>query len=195
MTEVQNKATILAVDDSKANRMLMSKIFGEEYQVETAKDGIEAVKTLRSHPDTSLVILDIIMPRMDGYEIMEEMNKDPQLCNIPILVVTSSEETNSMLKALDMGAIDVIVKPLNPQIVLRRVRNIILRNSALKLQEQNKVYAQLLRQSEIDDLTGIYNKQAFCRMATQMLTNEPDEKYYIICCDIDRFKVFNDIYG
>lgn len=195
MTEVQNKATILAVDDSKANRMLMSKIFGEEYQVETAKDGIEAVKTLRSHPDTSLVILDIIMPRMDGYEIMEEMNKDPQLCNIPILVVTSSEETNSMLKALDMGAIDVIVKPLNPQIVLRRVRNIILRNSALKLQEQNKVYAQLLRQSEIDDLTGIYNKQAFCRMATQMLTNEPDEKYYIICWDIDRFKMFNDIYG
>ncbi|MDO5560704.1 MAG: EAL domain-containing protein [Oscillospiraceae bacterium] len=191
----ENRSKILVVDDSFANRMLLYKIFSTDYDVEMAQNGLEALTKLRGTAGFSAVILDIIMPELDGYGVLRAMKEEKNLSNIPVVIVTASDDIDSQLKALDLGAVDVLIKPLNYQIVLHRVRNILLRNAAIKLEEQNRSYQKLLHQSEIDDVSGIYNSKAFCRKAGQLIRGNPDIKYVIVRWDIDRFKVFNDIYG
>ena len=189
------KYTILVADDSFTNRALLTKIFSGEFYVEQAENGARALEILRRRPDMAAVVLDIQMPVLDGFGVLEAMRADESLRNIPVVVATANDEEESQLKALDRGALDVLIKPLNPQVALHRVRNIVLRREADRAAARSVMLEQLLRQSEIDEKTGIYNKQAFCRKASEMIRAHPEEKYLILRWDIDRFKVFNDIFG
>ena len=98
-------------------------------------------------------------------------------------------------KAFESGVTDILVKPVNPHIALNRVKNITSWFNACKLEEQNRMYRSLLRESEIDEKTGVYNKQAFCRHASELIASEPDKKFIILRWDIDRFKIFNIIFN
>ena len=200
MDENRKQKTILVVDDSFANRMLLLKIFSEEYHVEQAENGKQALDILyqfgnSADEEVAAIVLDIQMPEIDGYDVLETLRADERLRDIPVVVNTGNDDVDSQLKSLDLGAVDVLVKPFNPQIALHRIRNIITRREADKQAERNRVLEQLLRQSEIDEKTGLYNKHAFCRKTAELLRENAEEKYVLIRWDVDRFKVFNDVFG
>ena len=189
------KPTMLIVDDSFTNRVLLHKIFSEEYRVEQAENGTEALTLLHTLPEVAVVILDIRMPVLDGYGVLEAMRGDERLKDIPVVINTASDDVESQLKALDYGAVDVLVKPINSQIALHRIRNIITRQEADRQYARNQMLEELLRQSEIDEKTGVCNKHAFCRKAAEQMRAHSDTQYVIVRWDVDRFKVYNDVFG
>lgn len=196
--------TILIVDDAKVSRDMMRAIFIEEYNVMEAENGAEALKIMeREREAISIVVLDLIMPVLDGYGVLEKMSEDRELSNIPVLVVTAAgEDTETQIKVFDRGADDMILKPVNVQLLRHRVRNIIARHDLYIANEQNKAFAERLTlqqeeliRSKIDDKTGIYNKNAFFDKAEELIKSDPDRLYCIVRWDIDKFKVYNGIFG
>lgn len=113
---------ILVVDDELLNRILLSTSLQEAgYIVETAEDGQQTLEMLRAQPfDT--VLLDLMMPRMDGYQVLAEMKQDARLRRIPVIVISSSEETDSIVRCIEMGATDYLTKPFDPVLLHARIR-------------------------------------------------------------------------
>lgn len=195
MTSENVRRTILIVDDSIVNLRLLDRIFCREYTVEEARDGVEALQKLQSVPGISAVILDISMPVLDGYGVLRSMRENDKLRSIPVIVDTASGDEESQLKALELGAFDVLVKPISPRLAMQRVRNAIMRLEAVKQTERSMMLEEQLRLSEIDEKTGIYNRQAFCRKTAALLSANPEKEYVLLRTDVDRFKVINDAYG
>lgn len=195
MADTENRYTILVVDDSFTTRALLGKIFEDSYQVEFAEDGYEALRILRQGSGIAAVLLDLHMPKLDGYGVLAQMREDEDLKSIPVVVITASDDVESQLRAFDLGVVDVLIKPFNSQVVLHRVRNVIMRWEAARQAAQNALLEEQLRLSDIDEKTGIYNRRAFCRQTSKMLRDNPGTRYVLVRWDIDRFKVFNDIFG
>lgn len=191
----QEKSVILIVDDSYVSRALLAKIFSAEYQVVEAEDGAEALAKMRRIPDIAAVILDIQMPVMNGYEVLQIMQKDEELRNIPVIVDTASDDDESQLQALDYGAADVLIKPFNSKICRMRVRNTILRQAAAREKAHSELLELQLKTSEMDDKADVYNRRTFCRMAENYIHEHPEDELLFVNIDIDRFKVFNDVFG
>lgn len=121
-----DKKNILVVDDSLINRKTLSAMFSEKFNVLEAADGDKGIDLLREYPnEISAVLLDIIMPKKDGYEVLSIMKHDDKLKDIPVIVITASSDNESELKAINMGADDFVVKPFDSNIVAKRVNNII----------------------------------------------------------------------
>ena len=131
-TPTKVKATILVVDDTPDNLTLMSSLLNELYQVKIANGGKRALKIAMSETPPDLILLDIMMPNMDGYEVCERLKLNPNTANIPVIFLTAKTEIADEQKGLELGAVDYITKPISPPIVLARVKN------HLALQEKNK---------------------------------------------------------
>ena len=116
------KFTLLAVDDTKMNRNLISRIFKEKYNVLTAENGVAAMEAL-TRENIDVIVLDILMPEMDGFEVIQAVRADERLKRIPI-IITTAERGQFERKALQMGADDFITKPFDPVVVAKRVDNI-----------------------------------------------------------------------
>ena len=118
---VNGKRQVLIVDDEEINRALLGNLLEKDYEVIFAADGNEAMEQIRSNKDTlSAVLLDLIMPEMNGLEVLKQVKSDPQLKNIPIIVVTSDQK--SEIESLSLGAADFIPKPYpQPGVILARV--------------------------------------------------------------------------
>ena len=130
------KPRILVVDDAPANLAVMGSILGQDYSVSFARNGAEALRLAAADPRPSLILLDIMMTGMDGYQVCEALKAKPETEQIPILFVTSKNEIDSEERGLALGAVDYIVKPVIPSIVLARVRtHLALHNQALLLQD------------------------------------------------------------
>lgn len=128
--------SILIVDDSEVNRAILVKIFEGSYRMLEAADGEEAINMLRkAGSDIAAVLLDLIMPVMDGYQTLDAMRQAGWLDRIPVLIITSDKSTEASIKTFDMGALDVITKPFEPHIVQRRTQNLIELN-------QHKLYLE-----------------------------------------------------
>jgi signal transduction histidine kinase len=113
---------ILVVDDESLNRILLSTSLQEAgYVVETAQDGQQALEMLRTRPFDA-VLLDLIMPRMDGYQLLAEMKRDAALRRAPVIVVSSSDEVDSIVRCIEMGATDYLAKPFDPVLLHARIR-------------------------------------------------------------------------
>jgi signal transduction histidine kinase len=113
---------ILVVDDEPLNRILLSTSLQEAgYLVETAEDGQEALDMVRARPFDA-VLLDLIMPRMDGYQVLAEMKQDAALRRTPVIVVSSSDEIDSIVRCIEMGATDYLSKPFDPVLLHARIR-------------------------------------------------------------------------
>lgn len=122
---MDNKA-ILIVDDVELNRAILSELFHEAHPILEAANGQQALEILRErHNDIVVVLLDIIMPVMDGYEVLQAMNREKWLERIPVVLITAENSDTASLKSYDLGVSDIINKPFNPSIVKRRVENII----------------------------------------------------------------------
>jgi signal transduction histidine kinase len=116
------KGRILVVDDERLNRILLSTNLQESgYTVETAEDGKEALRMLRAQPFDA-VLLDLVMPRMDGYQVLAEMKRDDALRRIPVMVISSTDEMESIVRCIEMGATDYLPKPFNPVLLHARIR-------------------------------------------------------------------------
>lgn len=125
MTEANDlpgKQVILIVDDSPDDIALISKVLRETYQVKVATNGKDALHIVFSANPPDLILLDIMMPGMDGYEVCRELKSDPQTSDIPVIFLTSKTEVADEEKGFEAGAVDYIIKPLSPPILLARVR-------------------------------------------------------------------------
>ena len=142
MTEFRDKQemdVILVVDDTEANIDILMDILGESYDVRVAMDGESALEMAAEDPP-DLILLDIMMPGMDGYQVSEQLKLSEQTSRIPVIFVTALGEMEYESKGLTLGAVDYITKPFNPEIVKLRVENhlkLIRANAAL--QKQNDI--------------------------------------------------------
>ncbi|MCL2270444.1 MAG: response regulator, partial [Treponema sp.] len=179
--------SLLLVDDEKTNLKVLTHILGSDYTIYTATNGKNALEKARAYkPD--LVLLDILMPEMDGYETLAEFKKCDELKNIPIIFITGLSSDKDEEKGLSLDAADYITKPLNAMIVKLRVRN--------QIQIINQIRT-IERISMIDQLTNIPNRRCFddrLRMEWA-ITKRERMPISILMMDVDRFKIFNDTYG
>lgn len=137
---ITKKNKILVADDIDINRKILKSIFSDEYDVIEAENGQVALDILKEKQSEILaVILDIIMPIKNGFEVMNEMKKDNLIADIPVIVVTMIDEIENEVKALEMGAVDLIVKPYNSKVIKERIRNVISRKEINQIQYQNQV--------------------------------------------------------
>ena len=179
------KRTILIVDDQMINRKILNRLLADEYDVLEAEDGEKAMEILRNHEDISAVLLDIVMPVMDGYEVLKAMHDDPVLSKVPVIVSSQKDGDEAEVKALSLGAYDFIAKPYKADIIRHRLSN------TIRLRET----AAMVNKTERDQLTGLYNKQFFLDKVRDKLIKHPDNHYDILCLGIERFKLVNDTYG
>lgn len=127
MSEVITKQKILIADDSEMNRELLAAILEEEYDIIQANDGVQAVDCLqRQAEEISLLLLDIVMPHMDGFEVLSYMNKEHWIDAIPVVIISSENSPIYIKRGYDLGATDFIGKPFDANMVLRRSANAIL---------------------------------------------------------------------
>ena len=177
---------ILIVDDNALNREVLKFGLSRDYDIIEAANGEEAFSIIRrSYKALSAVLLDILMPVMDGYEVLKKVRENPLLTQLPIIVVTGSEDEESRVKALALGANDFITKPFNPDIVKHCLHN------SIALRET----ASILNAIQKDKLTGIYNREFFFEKADELIKSHEPGYYIIACFDIDNFKLINDQYG
>lgn len=189
------KIKMLIADDSLANRMILYDEFKLEYDVILACDGAECLDLLQKNPDVGIVVLDLVMPNIDGFKVLRKMQSHEDFCAIPVFAITSSDRTDDLVTALDMGAFDVMTKPLNIAILRHKIWNMIARTAEMRDNNSSELIRQMAENTEIDEKTGIYNKRTFCRKAHELLVNNPQKRYVITRMDIDGFKVLNDVYG
>lgn len=124
---IQQKQKILIVDDSEMNRNLLMVILEDEYEIIQAKDGVQAVDYLQKHAEElSLILLDLIMPQMDGFEVLAYMNKEHWIENVPVVIISAEDAPAYIKRGYDLGVTDFIGKPFDANMVRRRVTNAIL---------------------------------------------------------------------
>ena len=176
------RRTVLVVEDEFVNSQLLGFILSEEYNVLYAEDGRKALDVLKENVGSiSMVLTDIKMPVMDGFELIKEMRSDESLGKIPIMVLTS--ESTYEEKSLDLGAIDFLTKPYDmPSIIKARVRRII------ELSEGRNI----IKATEKDYLTGLYAREFFFEYAIRL---GQDGRMDAVVIDLDRFHVINSLYG
>ncbi|MCW2235791.1 PleD family two-component system response regulator [Azospirillum canadense] len=184
---IETRPKILVVDDIPSNVHVLSRILKGEYDIYFATDGAKALDLVQTRlPD--LVLLDIMMPGMDGYEVCARIKADPTTRDIPVIFISAKSEVEDETQGLEAGAIDFITKPISPPIVKARVRNHLL----LKRQ------ADLLRAlSFIDGLTGIANRRRFDEALLREWRRcaRSHLPLSLIMLDVDHFKAYNDHYG
>ena len=181
-----HKKQILIVEDNEFNRAMLSEILSEEYQVLEAENGQEALAILQQYKDSiALILLDVIMPVMDGYTFLDNIKVDPELALIPVIVMTQGDSEDDEVSALSHGATDFVPKPYRPRVILHRMANLI------KLRET----AALVNQFQYDRLTGLYSKEFFYRKVRERLDENPEKEYIIVCTNIENFKLYNDSFG
>jgi len=120
--DLTRKATLLVVDDTPANLALMSDLLKDSYKVKVATGGVRALEIARSVNPPDLILLDIMMPELDGYAVCMELKKDPKTSGIPVVFLTAKSEPEDEKKGLELGACDYITKPISPSVVMARIQ-------------------------------------------------------------------------
>ncbi|NKN34040.1 response regulator [Marichromatium bheemlicum] len=132
------RATILLVDDSPENLVVLSELLQPEFRVRVATSGEKALRVVSRAPHPDLVLLDVMMPGMDGYAVFERLRADPLTADTPVIFVTAMDTEEAESRGLDVGAVDYIAKPVNPRILLARVRTQLeLKHARDLLRDQN----------------------------------------------------------
>ena len=187
MSNPLGRPQILIVDDEPSNIHLLSEVLAPEYEVFFATSGIRAL-ALAKERDLDLILLDILMPEMDGFEVCRRLKAVPSLRDIPIIFVTAMIDPKDEAFGLQIGAVDYVAKPVSPPVVLARVR------THLELKSQRDYLRSI---SSIDGLTGIPNRRRF----DDALDAEWERARYstsplsLLLADMDYFRRFNDQYG
>ena len=176
---------ILIVDDEMINREILGNLLSNDYEVHFAENGKEALEILKKREHIySLILLDLLMPIMDGFELMEILKNDENYRSIPIIVMTS--EKDAEVKSIRLGAADFITKPYDmPEVILARCERII------ELQEDKN----LISAAEKDNLTGLYTKDFFTEYIKQIEKYNPEKKKDLVAFNVEHFHLINELHG
>ncbi len=187
MKDAESSAKVLIVDDSRTIRQYLTQVLCSEYEIITASCGADAVVQAVEHRP-SLILLDVVMPDMNGYEVCRRLKSDPATGDIPIIFLTSLSSADDELRGLEIGAVDYITKPIQSAIARARVR------AHVELKQKTDLLESI---SVRDGLTGIFNRRQFDRVL-QTEWNRAMRSGYplsLVLLDLDDFKAFNDNYG
>ncbi len=182
---MESKPTLLVVEDNIVNREILCNILEEQFNIITASNGLEGLNFLREHyKEISIVILDINMPVMNGYEFIEAVKGDIKLAKIPIVVTTVHSSINEEIHCLDMGVFDFIAKPYIPKLILTRINNII------RLLESEKSVVD----STTDVLTGVKNRKGYYEDLERFAAwpDAAERTIGVVYMDINGLKAVND---
>lgn len=185
---IATRPTVLIVDDMKSNRQILASALDDDYDVLTAESGARCLELCQSEPLPDLILLDIIMQDMDGYEVCKALKSNSKTQSIPIMFVTALSEPDQEERGLNLGAVDYITKPFHLPIIKARVRN------HMMLKKKTDMLENL---SNIDGLTHVANRRKFTEVfnAEKSRCKRSNLPLSVIMLDIDYFKLFNDYYG
>lgn len=172
-------ATILIVDDEPTNLFLLTSLLRPQYLVRAANSGESALRAAASEPRPDLVLLDVMMPAMDGYAVLERLRENPATRDIPVVFLTALAETEDEERGLQLGAADYITKPIKPAVVLARVRTQLEAKQARDwLKDQNATLeAEVVRRMTENDLTQRVGIRALAHLAE---TRDPETGSHIL---------------
>jgi len=188
MDGVDERFRVLIVDDETVNIDVLVGVFGHRYTTLVAKSGEQALKRLESPPLPDLILLDVVMPGMDGYEVCRRIKANPATQGITVIFITGKSDEQHETRGFEVGAVDYITKPMNPAICIARVA------THLEMKRRGDILERL---ACLDGLTGIANRRAFdtfiCRAWRQCVRQ--GAPLALLMLDIDFFNRFNDFYG
>ncbi len=180
--------TVLIVDDTRANILVLQRaLTNNGYNISVAFDGEMALDlTPKLKPD--LILLDVMMPGLNGFEVCKLLKDNPEVSDIPVIFITAMGMPKDVLAGFESGAVDYITKPFNLQEVCARVKTHLTLSAAIK---------KLIQDSETDSLTGLFNRRTlFKKIEHEALRFKRNEKpFSLLFADIDFFKKINDTYG
>jgi len=186
--EGEQKPCILVVDDTPANIQILALVLKDNYRIKVATSGPQCLEQARGTDKPDLILLDIMMPVMDGFEVCKELKADPSTNKIPVIFITGRQDILDEQKGFELGAVDYITKPIRPVIVAARVKTHIT-----IVQQQKALKSMALH----DQLTGLYNRHFLIEMAEQKVASalRHQDDLSILMVDIDHFKNINDTHG
>src|ERR1700737_2877498 len=181
-------ARILVVDDNEVNvELLVAILASEDYVVSTATDGVEALpKIAAENPD--IVLLDVMMPELDGFEVCQRIKADPTMEGIPVIMVTALIDVDDLVKGFNAGADDFVTKPFNVLALMARV------DSQLR---QKQHYESIVEQALVDPLTSAFNRRYLDAHAPRLAARCRAERspFAVLIIDVDNLKRINDAHG
>ena len=187
MMNEANKHSVLIVDDEKSNIIALTHILSPDYNIYAAKNGRDGIElSIKYIPD--VILLDIRMPEMDGYEVLTTLKNTEATKDIPIIFITGLSKAGDEEKGLALGAADYITKPFSPTVVMLRLGN------QIRMLDQLRTIERL---SVTDQLTGLPNRRSFdARLSLEWNKSQREgAPISILMIDIDKFKNYNDTYG
>ena len=177
---------IMVVEDNSLNREMLRVILADSYDIVEMEHGQEAFDILKTGSvRIDLILLDVVMPVMDGFTFLEQLKNDEMLKLIPVIVATQSDGDDNEIKALRCGATDFFSKPYKPEIIRHRIENI------FRLREN----ATIASQFQYDSMTDLYSRGYFFMKVAEMLEANPDIDYNIVCINVVNFKLYNEVFG
>ena len=182
------RSMILIVDDVPTNVQILAEALSSQYRIKVASNGVDALEIARRKPHPDLILLDVMMPDMDGFEVCRRLMQDKETDRIPVIFVTAKNAESDEELGLNLGAVDYITKPFVIPIAKARIRN------HIRLKQQADLLESL---SLLDALTQIPNRRRFDEtLVSEWKRAIRDETpISLIMIDIDHFKQYNDFYG
>jgi len=188
MADLSDNSTILIVDDEPGNIWVLVELLRSAYQLRIATNGETALAIARSDEPPDLILLDVVMPGIDGFEVCRRLKADSRTARIPVIFITSNTGEKDEMRGFQAGAVDYVTKPFKPIIVQARVQT----------HADLKRYRDILElQSYCDSLTGIGNRRHYEERLPVMWNFACRDRTPMACImiDIDNFKKYNDLYG
>lgn len=189
-----SKETILITNDSQFQRAVIKEVFGEYFNLLEAGSGGECMRIIQENPaNIDLVLLDLVMPGIDGFEVLRRRQNMQDFLDIPVIVLTTSDTPDVQTNVYELGANDFLIKPINKATALARIQNLLKSKHRVRSLKQKCVEFKV--KSELDEMTGLFNKATTLSLITNILSAPPLNRHALLVVDIDNFKAINDVFG
>lgn len=191
---MQNRPSILIVDDTETNVDILVELLSDSYEIVVALDGKSALEILEEQ-EVDLILLDIMMPKMDGYEVCRRVKENGKTDDIPIIFITAKTDEESIEKAYEVGGMDYVTKPFKPKELFARIKTQLQVRTLIKELESSKNALKHL--SETDPMTDLCNRRHLNHTSKSImeLARRNKTALTVVMLDIDKFKKVNDTYG
>jgi len=191
---MENRYTILAVDDTKSNIEILLTHLGKQYNIIPALTGQKALD-IAQKKQIDLILLDIVMPELDGYRVCTLLKENEFTRTIPVIFITAQTGEDAIEKAYDAGGIDYVTKPFRPRELLARIKRELTLQQLIKDLEASKEELRIL--ATTDPMTKLYNRRSFANISSNLLgqSKRESQDMSVLMIDIDKFKDINDVYG